>query len=112
MMRKRFLKPDLRPGPVPEPAARHGAGGRWDTVYVGGVELTGNTSAPAYANTDGIGNVSTTSATADNYNIKWDGSTLTLKNGLYYKCGTRETAIFTLSRVRQSAWPIRAGMRS
>ncbi len=55
-----------------------------DTVYVGGVELTGSTDSPAYATTDGIGNVLTTSATADHYNIKWDGSTLTL-NGAKIK---------------------------
>lgn len=49
-------------------------------VYVGGVELTSSTSNPAYATTDDSGNVSTEGATADNYNIKWDGSTLTLRN--------------------------------
>ena len=51
-----------------------------DTVYVGGVELTGSTSAPAYAKTDGSGNVSQEGAVANDYNIKWDGSTLTLKD--------------------------------
>ena len=80
MMRKRFLSLTCALALCLSllPATALAADG--DTVYVGGVELTGNTSAPAYANTDGIGNVSTTSATADNYNIKWDGSTLTLKN--------------------------------
>ena len=48
-----------------------------DTVYVGGVELTGSTSAPAYAKTDGSGNVSQEGAVANDYNIKWDGSILT-----------------------------------
>lgn len=43
------------------------------TVYVGGVELTGSAESPVYATTDDSGNES-------NYNIKWDGSTLTLKN--------------------------------
>lgn len=51
-----------------------------DTVYVGGVEFTGSAESPIYATTDDSGNVSTTGATADNYNIKWDGSTLTLNN--------------------------------
>ena len=51
-----------------------------DTVYVGGVELTGTTTAPAYATTNTSGDVITEGASADKYNIKWDGSTLTLKN--------------------------------
>ena len=51
-----------------------------DTVYVGGVTLSSSTDSPAYATTDDSGNVSTASATAANYNIKWDGSTLTLRN--------------------------------
>ena len=50
-----------------------------DTVYVGGVELTGSTSNPAYATTDTSGNVSS-GGNESNYNIKWDGSTLTLNN--------------------------------
>ena len=50
-----------------------------NTVYVGGVELTGSTDTPAYATTDDSGNVSTEGASADNYNIKWDSQTLTLK---------------------------------
>ena len=49
------------------------------SVYVGGVALTSTGGAIVYATTDDSGNVSTTGATADNYNIKWDGSTLTLK---------------------------------
>ena len=51
-----------------------------NTVYVGGVELTGTTTAPAYATTNTSGDVITEGASADKYNIKWDGSTLTLKN--------------------------------
>lgn len=49
-----------------------------DTVYVGGVALTGSTGSPAYATTDDSGNVITEGADENNYNIKWDGSTLTL----------------------------------
>ena len=49
-------------------------------IYVGGVGLTGSEATPAYAKTDEYGTVSTEGATADNYNIKWDGETLTLNN--------------------------------
>ena len=48
-------------------------------LYVGGVGLTGDKDTPAYALTNG-GTVTKDGATADNYNIKWDGETLTLKN--------------------------------
>ena len=60
------------------PAAALAADG--DTVYVGGEALTGTASAPAYATTDASGTVTTNGATAENYNIMWDGSTLTLRN--------------------------------
>ena len=60
------------------PAAALAAAG--DTVYVGGEALTGTASAPAYAKTDASGTVTTEGATAENYNIMWDGSTLTLRN--------------------------------
>lgn len=56
-----------------------------DTVYVGGVALSGSTGSPAYATTDDSGNVSTKGATAANYNIKWDGSTLTLRGATIKK---------------------------
>ena len=55
-----------------------------DTVYVGGVALTSTNGAIVYATTHDSGNVSTDNATTDNYNIKWDGSTLTL-NGAKIK---------------------------
>lgn len=58
-----------------------------DTVYVGGVALTGSEENPAYATTDDSGNVIKEGASADNYNIKWDGNTLTLK-GAKIKGGT------------------------
>ena len=54
-----------------------------DTVYVGGVALTCSTGSPAYATTDTSGNVSS-DGSESNYNIKWDGSTLTL-NGAKIK---------------------------
>ena len=50
------------------------------TVYVGGVELSDSADIPAYAKTDENGKVITDGATAENYNVMWDGSTLTLKN--------------------------------
>ena len=49
-----------------------------DTVYVGGVALMGSTESPAYATTDTSGTVTTSGADENKYNIKWDGSTLTL----------------------------------
>lgn len=51
-----------------------------DTVYVGGVALTGSSENIVYATTNENGEVITEGATAENYNIMWDGSTLTLKN--------------------------------
>ena len=49
-------------------------------VSVGGVTLTGSADSPAYARTDENGSVTTEGADETNYNIKWDGSTLTLKD--------------------------------
>ncbi len=63
-----------------------------DTVYVGGVELAGSTSNPAYATTETSGNVSS-GGNESNYNIKWDGSTLTLKNA-YINGGVRDSASY------------------
>lgn len=51
-----------------------------DAVYVGGVELRGSVSGPAYATTDEDGNVTTSGAGEDNWNVRWDGGTLTLKD--------------------------------
>ncbi len=56
------------------------AAGEATTVYVGGKTLTGSADSPAYATTDESGTVTTTGATDDNYNVMWDGSTLTLRN--------------------------------
>ena len=55
-----------------------------NSVYVGGVALTYN-GTDIYTTTDSSGNVITDGATADNYNIKWDGSTLTLRNAAIKK---------------------------
>lgn len=46
-------------------------------IYVGGVELTGSADEPAYATTDASGKV-TPGGSEDNYNVRWDGATLTL----------------------------------
>ena len=48
-------------------------------ITVGGVGLYGTDYRIAYAKTDGDGNV-TVGGSEDNYNIKWDGTTLTLKD--------------------------------
>lgn len=47
------------------------------SIFVGDVELTGSADSPAYAITvDGA----VQSGDEQKYNIKWDGSTLTLRN--------------------------------
>lgn len=56
-----------------------------NTVYVGGVALVGSSDNIVYATTNENGEVITEGATADNYNIKWDGSTLTLKGAYITK---------------------------
>lgn len=56
-----------------------------NTVYVGGVALTGSSDGSVYATTNENGEVITEGATADNYNIKWDGSTLTLHDATIQK---------------------------
>lgn len=49
-------------------------------ITVGGVGLYGTDYRIAYAKTDNDGKVTTEGATASDYNIKWDGTTLTLKD--------------------------------
>ena len=56
-----------------------------NTIYVGGVELVGSSDNIVYATTNGNGEVVTAGASADNYNIKWDGSTLTLHDATIQK---------------------------
>lgn len=68
-----------------------------DTVYVGGVALT-YSGTDVYAMTDASGNVSTTGASADNYNIKWDGSTLTL-NGAKIKGATSSESLYATAGI-------------
>lgn len=47
-------------------------------IVIGGEVISGSAETPAYALTDDTGAVTTTGANENNYNIKWDGSTLTL----------------------------------
>ena len=61
--------PESEPDPEVEP-----------NIYVGGVGLYGDENTTAYAKTDENGQVITQGATASNYNISWDGTTLTLNN--------------------------------
>lgn len=71
------------PNPNPDPGDPDDPGGDDDpepNICVGGVGLTGDKDTPAYALTDKNGTVTKDSATADNYNIMWDGETLTLRN--------------------------------
>ena len=63
------------------------------TVYVGGEMLSGSTDSPAYATTDDNGTVTIVDASADKYNIKWDGSTLTL-DGAKIKGGTSSESLY------------------
>lgn len=49
-------------------------------IYVGGVGFYSDGTTIAYGRTTNEGTVTTEGATAENYNIKWDGSTLTLRD--------------------------------
>ncbi len=49
-------------------------------IYVGGVGFYSDGTTVAYGRTTNEGAVTTEGATAENYNIKWDGSTLTLRD--------------------------------
>lgn len=62
-----------------------------DTVYVGGVALTGSTGSPVYATTDTNGNVNS-GGNESSYNIKWDGSTLTLHNATIKESVSTDTS--------------------
>ena len=62
-----------------------------ETVYVGGKALTGSADIPAYAKTDSSSGTVTVEGSKDDYNIMWDGSTLTL-NGATITQGSHENA--------------------
>ena len=65
------------------PATAWAAGATvYGTIEVGGIALTNTQDNPVvYATTDATtGTVTTNGATAENYNVMWDGTTLTLRN--------------------------------
>ena len=74
---------------LPAPALAAGEA----TVYVGGKALTSTNDTTVYATTDEDGNVITDSADADDYNIKWDGTTLTLKDATITEGAHQNAAI-------------------
>ena len=84
-MKKRFLSLlcvlALCLGLLPVTALAAGS----NTVYVGGVELVGSPDNIVYATTNESGEVVKDGANANNYNIKWDGSTLTLHDATIQK---------------------------
>ena len=49
-------------------------------ITVGGVNLKGSAETPTYATTNETGTVTTEGASEANYNVKWDGETLTLRD--------------------------------
>ena len=49
-------------------------------ITVGGVDLDGSAETPTYATTNETGTVTTEGASETNYNVKWDGETLTLRD--------------------------------
>lgn len=63
-------------------------------IFVGGVGLTGSEGNPAYAKTGADGAVTTEGANANDYNIKWDGATLTLNNATITKGALGGAAIW------------------
>ena len=78
------------PGPDPDPDP--------DTpdpnIYVGGVGLYGDKDTPAYALTGEDGAVTTEGADGNNYNIKWDGETLTLDGATITSGSYEDAAIY------------------
>ena len=74
------------------PAAASAADGD-DVLYVGGVELSAGADEPVYARTDEDGRVTPGGCERD-YNVKWDGVTLTLRNA-YISGGYETTPDFT-----------------
>ena len=85
----RYIHSEVRDlsSPDPNPPTNH-------EIYVGGVGLTGTAGMPAYATTNDSGTVTTQDASADNYNIKWDGETLTLKGATITQGSHENAAIY------------------
>ena len=82
------------------------------TVYVGGVALAGSSDGIVYATTNENGEVTTEGATADNYNIKWDGSTLTLRGATIKKNCMPATFPLLILPERPLACSIKTGMQN
>ena len=85
----RYIHSEVRDlsSPDPNPPTNH-------EIYVGGVGLTGTAGMPAYATTNDSGTVTTQDASADNYNIKWDGEALTLKGATITQGSHENAAIY------------------
>ncbi len=64
------------------------------SIYVGGQELEGGNGVTAYAVTGADGAVSTEGASADQYQIAWDGQTLTLRNAVITQGSHWDAAIY------------------
>ena len=62
-------------------------------ITVGDAELTGSAGNPAYATTTSEGVVTPEGATAANYNVKWDGETLTLRNAVIIAADNQDASI-------------------
>ena len=75
-------------GLLPPATARAAEG---ETIHVGGKALTGSADIPAYAKTDSSSGTVTVEGSKDDYNIMWDGSTLTL-NGATITRGSNQGA--------------------
>lgn len=66
---------------------------RGGDILIGEVEMSGTVENPVYATTDDDGKVNTAGANESNYNIKWDGTTLTLRNARVVTNATHSSGI-------------------
>ena len=89
--------------------AADGATVTYGTIEVGGVALTNSESTPiVYATTDAdTGTVTTKDATAENYNIMWDGETLTLQNAAIKEAKEYTYTIQEVEKKRKSPFTSR-----
>ena len=83
-------------------------------IYIGGKQLNGSDSSPAYATTDTTGAVTIEEDFGENdpWNIKWDGETLTLNGARITQGGHNDAAIYcnsnltiVLEGANTVAWP-------
>ena len=73
----------------------HSETGPAPNLYVGGVGLYGDTDTVAYATTDSESGEVTPEDDGTSYNIKWDGSTLTLRAATISNISSAEDAIYS-----------------